>query len=48
MKTVLSILFTLSNYNHVSSITVPDAVQDLITTSNYLPCKDDKNLTKVL
>jgi len=48
MKTLLSILFSLSNYNHLSSITVPGTVLELITTDYYLPCKDDRNLTSVL
>jgi hypothetical protein len=47
MKTVLSILLTQSNDNHLSSITVPGAVLELITTDNYLHCKDDRILTKV-
>jgi len=46
-KTVLSILFTQSNYNHLSSITVPSAVLELITTDNNLHCRDDRNLTEV-
>jgi len=48
MKTLLSILSSLSNYNHLSSITVPGAMLELITTDNYLPCKDDRHLTSVL